>query len=116
MLSRPWGDHLVGHITSSDVLAVLTPIWTDKPETARRVRQRIGVVMDWAIAQGYRDDNPAGAALAAVLPKLPRTAAHHKASPYLQVPPCGADHQGFISEQDGQTCIGVSGAYGFPQW
>ncbi len=32
------GDHLVGHITSADVLAVLTPIWTDKPETARRVR------------------------------------------------------------------------------
>ncbi len=76
----------MGHITSADVLGVLTPIWTDKPETARRVRQRIGVLMDWAIAQGYRDDNPAGAALAAVLPKLPRTAAHHKALPYAQVP------------------------------
>ena len=42
--------------------------------------------MDWAIAQGYRDDNPAATALAAVLPKLPRTAAHHRAVPFAQVP------------------------------
>ena len=80
------GDLPVGHISSADVLTVLTPIWTTIPETARRVRQRIGVVMDWAIAQGYRDDNPAATALAAVLPKLPRTAAHHRAVPFAQVP------------------------------
>ena len=31
-------------------LAILTPIWHDRPETARRVRQRIGAVMKWAVA------------------------------------------------------------------
>ena len=79
------GERLVGDIASSDVLAVLTPIWTSKHETARRVRQRIGAVMDWAVAQGYRADNPAGSALARVLPRMPRTQAHQQAIPYDEV-------------------------------
>ena len=39
-------------------MEVLLPIWSTKRETARRVRQRIGAVMKWAVAQGYREDNP----------------------------------------------------------
>ena len=50
----------VSEVTTAEVLAILTPIWYDKPETARRVRQRIGAVMKWAVAMGYRPDNPAG--------------------------------------------------------
>ena len=42
----------VSDVTTADVLAILTPIWHDKPETARRVRQRIGAVMKWAVAMG----------------------------------------------------------------
>ena len=42
----------VSEVTTADVLAILTPIWHDKPETARRVRQRIGAVMKWAVAMG----------------------------------------------------------------
>ena len=40
-------------MTTADALAVLTPIWHDNPETARRVRQRIGAVMKWAIAMRH---------------------------------------------------------------
>ena len=53
-------------VTTADVLAVLTPIWHDKPETAGRVRQWIGAVMKWSVAMGYRPDNSAGDALATV--------------------------------------------------
>ena len=53
----------VSEVTTADVLAILTPIWHDKPETARRVRQRIGAVMKWAVAMDYRPDNPAGEVL-----------------------------------------------------
>ena len=42
-------------VTTSDVMAVLLPIWSTKRETARRLRNRIGAVMKWAVAQGYRD-------------------------------------------------------------
>ena len=41
------------------VLAVLAPIWTAKPETAARVRQRLSAVFDWARAGGhYAGENP----------------------------------------------------------
>ena len=53
------GSKLVTDIASADILAVLAPIWTEKPETASRVRQRVETVLDWAVAQGYRNDNPA---------------------------------------------------------
>ena len=67
-------------------MEVLTPIWTTKPETASRVRQRMETVMDWAVAQGYRLDNPAGRSLLKVLPKTQRLKEHHRALPYAQVP------------------------------
>ena len=63
------GKVKVGQVTTSDVLAVLSPIWTAKPETAARVRQRIGTVMKWAVAQGWRQDNPAES-IAQALPIL----------------------------------------------
>ena len=53
----------VSAVTTADVLAILTPIWHEKSQTAQRVRQRISSVMKWAIAMGYRPDNPAGDAL-----------------------------------------------------
>ncbi len=54
------GHRPVGEITTADILAVLTPIWHDRHVTARRVRQRIGAVMKWAVAMGLWPDNPAG--------------------------------------------------------
>ena len=79
------GDLLVSQITTADVLNTLVPIWHEKPETARRVRQRIGTVMDWAVAKQYRIDNPCGTALTATLPNNKRPQRHHRALPYQQV-------------------------------
>ena len=78
------GKLKVSEITTADVLAVLSPIWTSKPETARRVRQRIGTVLKWCIAQGWRQDNPAEA-ITQALPKQQRRPVHHKSLPYAQV-------------------------------
>ncbi|MDD9983217.1 MAG: tyrosine-type recombinase/integrase, partial [Gammaproteobacteria bacterium] len=80
------GGLSVAAVTSADVLSVLLPIWTVKHETARRVRQRISAVMKWAIAQGYRKDNPAGDAIGAALPKNGgKQRTHQKALPYGDV-------------------------------
>jgi integrase len=47
-------------IDTAAVLEVLRPIWTVKPETASRVRQRIEAVLDYATAiQARAGDNPA---------------------------------------------------------
>ena len=48
----------VGEISSADVVETLRPVWHARPSTARRVRQRIDSVMEWAVAMGHRDDNP----------------------------------------------------------
>lgn len=80
------GSKPVGEITSGDVLSVLTPIWTEKPETARRLRQRVETIFDWAVAQGWRSDNPAGRAVTRALPKHSGVKNHFEALHYSEVP------------------------------
>ncbi len=80
------GHKTVDSITPADAMDVLSPIWTSKPETASRVRQRMETVMDWAVTHGYRLDNPAGRSLLKVLPSVKRLKEHRQALPYAQVP------------------------------
>ena len=80
------GNRPVDQITRADVIGLLSPIWTEKPETARRVRQRVRAVMARAIALEYIENNPAGEGVDAALAKLPRIKAHHPALPYAQLP------------------------------
>ena len=79
------GDKRVDAITAHDVMTVLMPIWNTKRETARRVRQRIGAVMKWAVAHEYASGNPAGDAIAAALPKKGVGRQHMTALPYAEV-------------------------------
>ena len=46
----------VNEIERHHVRDAFIHIWQDKPETARRVRQRIIAVVDWAVAKGYREN------------------------------------------------------------
>jgi integrase len=82
----------VDEVTTQHVVDLLVPIWTLKPETASRVRQRIESTLTWATVSGYREgDNPAR--LKGNLDQLlPRTSkikkvTHFKALPWRQVPP-----------------------------
>ena len=54
------GARPVAEIETRDVLRVLQPIWSDKTETASRLRGRIEAVLSWATVAGHRaGDNPA---------------------------------------------------------
>jgi integrase len=73
------------------VLKVLEPIWTSKPETAKRVRGRIEHILDFARARGYRDgENPARwkGHLDHMLAKTSKlkNVRHHPALPYAELP------------------------------
>ena len=57
------GKKPVDKVTASDVMAVLTPIWGVKFETASRDRQRMKTVFDWVAAQGWRQDNPSSGSI-----------------------------------------------------
>ena len=75
----------VDAVTTADVLDVLRPIWNDKREMATRVRQRMTTTFDYAIAAGWRSDNPCNGALNAALPRRPRQRRHYPALPYSEV-------------------------------
>ena len=81
------GRKPVSAITTADVMGVLLAddFWNSKRVTAQRVRQRIGAVMKWAVAQGYREDNPAGDAISAALPRNSTRVRHQRALPHRRV-------------------------------
>lgn len=81
------GTRLVNDIGSADILAVIQPIWAEKSETAKRLKQRIGTVMKWAIAQGYRSDDPTHA-LNQILPKITKKPKHRASLPYTELAEC----------------------------
>ena len=72
-------------IDRGDVLRVLTPIWSTRPETARRVRQRMRTIFRWAMVHGFIEFNPAGEAIDGALPPMPKVKAHFRALPYREV-------------------------------
>ena len=77
----------VDAISRPDVLGVLEPIWTTRPETARRLRQRIRSILDWCEAYGYVTENPAGDCINAALPRMKKKQRHYLAMPYAEVGP-----------------------------
>lgn len=80
------GRQQIDQIDTPDVLRVLAPIWLTKPETARRVKQRIGTVLDWANAAGLRTGENPVHGVAKGLPRQPERKNHHAALPYAEVP------------------------------
>jgi Arm DNA-binding domain len=80
----------VDAITTDDVLAVLKPIWLERPETASRLRGRIEKVLDAAKAKGHREgENPARwrGHLDHLLPRPSKlTRGHHAAMAYEDLP------------------------------
>jgi len=79
------GGVQVNLITGPMIRNVLAEIWLSKPETARRVRQRIGTVLDWAYASGYRDTEAPMRAISKGLPRQPKKDGHFAAMPYATV-------------------------------
>ncbi|WP_416222049.1 phage integrase central domain-containing protein [Sphingomonas sanguinis] len=79
-------NHVLSEIGTKEVLLVLEPIWLTIPGTARRILQRIGVILEFAYIKGYI---PAEVALRSVtrgLPKQRQQFTHRAAMAYAEVP------------------------------
>ena len=78
----------VDSIGQPEVLMCLSPIWTEKHETARRLSQRIKTVLDVSRSRGLREgENPVTAIKdAGVLPKVKARPKHHTAMRWQDVP------------------------------
>lgn len=81
-----FGDRPVNEIEGPAIRDVLAPIWLTKPETARRVRQRIATVLDWACAKGFRTTEAPMRSIAKGLPRQPKKDRHFAAMSYADVP------------------------------
>lgn len=90
----------VSHIGQPEVLVCLSPIWTSKHETAKRLAQRIKAVLDVAKSMGLREgENPITAIKdARVLPNVSARPKHHAAMPWNEIP-------AFFSELEQNTSV-----------
>jgi integrase len=89
--AAPIGNKPVSEIDTNDVMAVVSPIWLEKTETASRLRGRIEKVLDWCTVGGYRQgDNPARwrGHLKELLanPTTAKNQQHFNALPYQEAP------------------------------
>ncbi len=85
----------VDSIDQPEVLMCLSPIWTEKHETAKRLSQRIKTVLDVAKSKGFRSgENPVTAIREGkVLPTVKAKVQHHDAMPWQEVPAFYAELQ-----------------------
>jgi hypothetical protein len=81
------GDVKVNDITGPMIRDLLALIWLTKPETARRVRQRVGAVLDWAYASGFRESEAPMRAITKGLPRQPKKDNHFAVMAYDKVAP-----------------------------
>ena len=80
------GDLPVADVDGPAIRDLLARIWLSKPETARRVRQRIGAVLDWAYAKGMRSSEAPIRSISKGLPRQPKKDKHFAALPYVEAP------------------------------
>ena len=93
------GNLHVSSIDERDIVAVLSPLWTEKPAAARKLRQRIAVVLDYSKGHGWRHSGAPRDTLRPLLAKQAK-AGNFSAMPYADVP-------GFISDlQEKPSTIG----------
>ena len=79
------GRKRIDQINVADIMHILSPIWNDKKETAQKLRQRLSAIFKWSVAQGYRNDDPAGDTISKALPRSNGQRKHMKALPHSQV-------------------------------
>lgn len=81
-----FGDRPIDTVGTADVLKALSPIWTEKAETAKRLKQRLGTIFDWAKGAGhYPNENPVNG-LKKALPKVKPSNEHLAALDWRELP------------------------------
>lgn len=78
------GNLKVDTIDAGHIRDMLAPIWTKKPELARKVRMRVGQVLNFSRSKGWRTTEAPGRSVTVGLPKQP-TGKNFKAMPYADV-------------------------------
>jgi integrase len=92
------GDRPVAEVQTGEILDVLTPVWFEKPETGRRLLQRIEAVFKSAILRGHRERASPCIGVVQELGNRHRAVVNHRSLPYQEVPD-------FIAELRNSKCL-----------
>lgn len=98
------GNLLIDTIEAGHIRDMLAPIWTTKPEVARKVRMRVGQVLNFSHSKGWRSTEAPGRSITVGLPKQP-SGRNFKAMPYSDVPAFVAALQGQAQTAGRQALI-----------
>src|SRR5437868_2220907 len=80
------GNKRIDEVDSQAVLRVLEPIWLLIPDTARRILQRIGIVLDYAHIKGHIRQEVSLRSVTRGLPRQAKRVIHRAAMAYSRVP------------------------------
>jgi len=80
------GTKRIDEIDAQSVLRAIEPIWLEIPDTARRILQRIGTVLDYAHIKGHILHEVSLRSVTRGLPRQVKTVNHRAAMPYCEVP------------------------------
>ena len=80
------GSARMDQITTALVLDCLRPIWSERRQTALKLKARISAVCRWGVAKGYLKADPAGEVLRDALPGKNGKSSHRKALPHRELP------------------------------
>jgi integrase len=81
-----FGKRPIHTVSTADIIKVLLPIWIERQETAKRLRQRLATIFDWAKGHGYYlRENPVNGVEKA-LPTVKAEKEHLPALPWQDVP------------------------------
>lgn len=89
------GNLRVDSITERDVAAALSPVWHTKPALAKKLRHRIGLILDFSKASGWRSEAAPRQSLSALLSKQ-QEGGNFASMPYEELP-------AFVSAVEGKT-------------
>ena len=106
------GIRPVNEITQSDLLDVLKPVWSRRPETARRIRQRIRTILKYCQSKEYVTDNVADGRIDGALPSMTKQKGNFRALDYREM----SEVYGIIETQfktvSARLCLQFSRPYG----
>ena len=85
------GGVSVDKVTAPMVRDMLAGIWLEKPHTAKKVKQRICIVLDFAHIQGWREQEAPMRSITKALPKQKKKANHYAAMKWQDLPAFIAD-------------------------
>ncbi len=97
------GNTKIDQLKHEYVVDALASLWVEKHVTAKRIKQRIKAIVDWAVGRGYREHALPMGAIDKALPKVSHKPKHHAALQYSEISKC----LGVVKSKKGVAALAI---------